>query len=176
MAEPYVGEIRMFGGNFEPRQWAMCNGQLLSISDYDVLFSLIGTIYGGDGVTSFALPDMRGRVPIHQGSSAGLTSRAMGQSFGHEYVTLTSDHVPTHTHVMMANSTEADQLTLTNHVLAGTPADDAFYDVPEDPTKIVSLKPECVHQAGGGSPHYNFMPYQCVNFIIALDGIYPSRN
>jgi microcystin-dependent protein len=176
MSEPFVGEIRMFAGNFAPRGWAFCDGQLLAVSQNDALFSLLGTIYGGDGRTTFGLPDLRGRVPMHQGHGPGLSSRKLGAKFGDEKVTLTVNQMPSHNHTAQANSTEADKLTLSGNVLAQTPVADTFYATTPDPSLNVTMKSGTIVNNGGSRYHTNLMPTLCIHFIIALFGIYPSRH
>ncbi len=164
--DQYIGEIRMFGGNFAPLGWAFCNGQLLAISEYDVLFSLIGTTYGGDGVTTFALPDLRGRIPIHHD-----TGHPIGEAAGSETVTLTTTQLPSHTHLVSGTTADVE-----DNVPAGmfaTSADTAFY-APENPAKAVAMSPAVVSSTGGSLPHDNMQPFLCVSFIISLEGIYPS--
>ena len=175
MSEPYIGEIRMFAGNFAPRSWALCDGQLLSVSQNDALFSLLGTIYGGDGRTTFALPDMRGRIPIHQGHGAGLTDRRIGSRFGSEQETLSVSELPSHSHAFQASPTGADtgypqQVTVADTGTVSTYNADTGAAGGED------FDSSAVTDAGGDRAHNNIMPYQCVNFIIALFGIYPSRS
>lgn len=164
MSNPYVGEIRMFAGNFAPAGWMFCEGQLLSIAQYDTLFNLIGTTYGGDGVTTFALPDLRGRVPIHQGSGF-----VMGQNGGVENVTLTRNELPTHTHVLQATSTAAQVPNIANAVPATGTISELFWGDPPDSLAAS----QAISTTGGGSPHSNLQPYLCVSFIISLFGIYP---
>jgi microcystin-dependent protein len=173
MADPFLGEIRMFAGNFAPKGWALCDGQLLPIKENDALFSLLGTTYGGDGRVTFGLPDLRGRLTNHVGRGPGLTNRDMGQRTGSERVTLTANQVPTHDHPFMASSQEATDTGLNGKVLAKTPSSDLFYTPTE--TKAISLMPDSVQSVGDNQPHNNIMPYLCINFIIALVGTYPSR-
>lgn len=165
MAQPYVGEIRMFAGNFAPAGWMFCEGQLIPISEYATLFNLIGTTYGGGGQSTFALPDLRGRIPIHQGSGFILA-----ETGGVEEVTLTVNQIPAHSHPMLAS---ADQTTVPNvsgNVL-GAPltATPLFAATPN-----FALSPQAVTSVGGSQPHTNFQPYLCVDFIISLFGIFPS--
>ncbi|KZL12670.1 Phage Tail Collar Domain protein [Pseudovibrio axinellae] len=170
MSEPFVGEIRMFAGSFAPRSWAFCDGQLMAISQNDALFSLLGTIYGGDGRTTFALPDLRGRIPIHQGSGPGLSSRSLGARGGSEKVTLTVNQIPSHTHTFTASDNLASDAAPGGKVLARQ-ADD-FYN-PD--TATASMGANSISSTGNSGSHDNLMPYLCINFIIALFGIYPSR-
>ena len=166
MAEPYVGEIRMFGGNFAPAGWQFCEGQLLPISENETLFQLIGTTYGGDGETTFSLPDLRGRLPIHQGNSVILA-----ESGGVEEVVLTTNQMPSHTHPMKAIADQAANQTSPGGNLTAQ----SFNVVPyinDAPTG--SFNPNAVGPVGGDLPHTNLQPYLCVNFIISLFGIFPS--
>lgn len=165
--DSYVGEIRMFGGTFAPVGWALCNGQLLSIAENEVLYTLIGTTYGGDGQVTFALPDLRGRVPVHQGGSS-----VMGQFGGVEAVTLTSQTTPAHTHQLMAAQNAASD-SPANAVLAPNPNGSILQFGGDDP---VPYPPALVASAGSGQPHENRQPFLCLNFIISLSGIFPSRN
>lgn len=175
MSEPFVGEIRMFAGNFAPRGWAFCDGQLLAVSQNDALFSLLGTIYGGDGRTTFGLPDLRGRIPIHAGQGPGLSSRRLGSKTGAEHETLTVNQMPSHSHTMQASNNPADSRTLSGKVLAkGINTNDTFYvNSGESTTPLVT---GMVSNSGGSRSHNNLMPTLCIHFIVALVGIYPSRN
>ena len=171
MSEPFVGEIRMFAGNFAPRGWALCDGQLLAVSQNDALFSLLGTIYGGDGRTTFGLPDMRGRIPVHAGSGPGLSPRRLGEKRGVETVTLTVNQLPSHTHTMQASSNLGDAPGPAGRVLAKSTSMDAYINDP--PT--TGLGAGAISSIGESGAHTNLQPYSCVNYIIALFGIYPSR-
>ena len=174
MGDQFIGEIRMFVGNFAPRDWAFCNGQLMPISQNQALFSLIGTTYGGDGRTTFALPDLRGRFPMHFGNGPGLTPRSLGQKDGQESVTLMQQEMPAHTHTANASSAYADQASPTGNVWAAEPAGaTALYhnDAPD-----TSMNPQAIGMAGGNQSHDNMSPFLCVNFIIALQGLYPPRS
>lgn len=177
MPQPFVGEIRLFGGSFAPLGWALCQGQTLSISQYDVLFSLIGTIYGGDGVNTFALPDLRGRLPLGQGTGPGLTPRAIGQTFGVESVTLSTVQMPAHTHTVLATNGTATEVTPGPGLLLGTiPSPANFYDAgTANPPGKNPFAPGTIGAAGGTQPHDNVMPTASVNYIIAMEGIYPSQ-
>lgn len=170
MAQPYVGEIRMFGGNFAPTGWAFCDGQLLPILGNETLFALIGTSYGGDGQSTFALPDLRGRIPIHQGQGAGLSSRVISETGGAESVTLTSAQMPAHVHKIGSGAT-ATLADPSGNVVADTGATAIYGTAPA----TVSMAPEASVSAGGNQPHNNLMPYQCVSFIISMFGIFPSQ-
>ena len=165
MAQPYVGEIRMFAGNFAPAGWMFCEGQLIPISEYETLFNLIGTTYGGDGQSTFALPDLRGRIPVHQGS--GFT---LAETGGVEEVTLTVSQIPAHSHAFLASADQANTLNPGGNVIA-TPltATPFFAQSPTTP-----LNPNSISAVGGSQPHTNFQPYLCVDFIISMFGIFPS--
>ena len=174
MSEPFVGEIRMFAGNFAPRGWALADGQLLAISGNDALFSLYGTIYGGDGRTTFALPDLRGRIPIHAGTGPGLSPRALGSKSGAEKASVSNAQLPSHTHAWAATATAA---TSSNPSGAGL-ANPANTDVLQDDTtgNLVAMAGNMITNTGGSQQHDNVQPFLCINFIVALVGIYPSRN
>lgn len=173
--EPFIGEIRWFAGNFAPRGWAFCDGQLLAISENDALFSLIGTIYGGDGQTTFALPDMRGRIPVHEGSGPGLSTRMLGQKAGAETHTLTANQIPGHTHTAYGDTLEGDSTGPEGKTWAKTGRGDADYAVYDDAAKA-AMHPGIIGSGGGGQPHSIMMPFQGIHCIIALNGIYPSQN
>lgn len=166
MAQPYIGEIRMFGGNFAPVGWMFCEGQLLPISENDALFNLIGTTYGGDGQTTFALPDLRGRLPVHQGSGS-----VIGESGGVEQVTLTPGQIPIHTHPLLASTGPGNVNTPGGNVTGESAAVKIYYaDQPS-----VAMGPQAISSTGGSQPHSNFQPYLCISFIISLFGIFPSQ-
>jgi microcystin-dependent protein len=165
MAQPYVGEFRIFAGNFAPAGWMFCEGQLLPISENETLFQLIGTTYGGDGESTFALPDLRGRLPLHQGNGFILA-----ETGGAEEITLTVNQIAAHSHPLLASTNIANQTAPTNNVLAQSSSADLYI---ED-TSNVSLAPVAITAVGGSQPHTNFQPYLCVNFIISLFGIFPS--
>ncbi|PKN94768.1 MAG: phage tail protein [Chloroflexi bacterium HGW-Chloroflexi-6] len=165
MAQPYVGEIRMFAGNFAPAGWMFCEGQLLPISENETLFQLIGTTYGGDGESTFALPDLRGRIPLHQGNGFILA-----ETGGAEEITLTVNQIPAHSHPFLASATISNQSAPTNNVVAQSSSADLYI---ED-TPNVSLVATAISSVGGSQPHTNFQPYLCVDFIISLFGIFPS--
>ncbi|PCK02252.1 MAG: phage tail protein [Alteromonadaceae bacterium] len=173
MSEPFVAEIRMFAGNFAPRGWAFCDGQLLAVSQNDALFSLLGTIYGGDGRTTFGLPDMRGRVSIHQGSGPSLSPRRLGAKAGSEKVTLTTNQLASHSHDFNASTSAADSELPVGRVLADTTASGITYLLNATPNQ--SLNSVSIGATGGAQPHTNLQPTLCINYIIALFGIYPSR-
>lgn len=167
MAQPYVGEIRMFAGNFAPAGWMFCEGQLLPISENTTLFQLIGTTFGGDGETTFALPDLRGRIPIHQGNGFILA-----ETGGAEEITLTVQQIPAHAHPLLATLNAASATAATNQVLATTPLATITAYGTDNP--LTNLHPTSVSSVGGSQPHTNFQPYLCVNLIISLNGIFPS--
>lgn len=172
MSEPFVGEIRMFAGNFAPRGWAFCDGQLLAVSQNDALFSLIGTIYGGDGQTTFGLPDMRGRIPIHAGTGPGLSPRQLGSKGGAESVTLTVNQMPGHSHEQRASTDLAKDAGAQGKVPART--NPASLDIYDGIGPFTRLSSESMTSTGGSRSHTNLQPFTCIHFIIALFGIYPS--
>ena len=165
MAQPYVGEIRMFAGNFAPAGWMFCEGQLLPISENETLFQLIGTTYGGDGESTFALPDLRGRVPIHQGNGFILA-----ETGGAEEITLTVNQIPAHSHPLLASGDQGNQVNTTNNLTSNSQGAIAYI---ED-VATVNMNPLAINSVGGSQPHTNFQPYLCVDFIISLFGIFPS--
>lgn len=166
MAQPYVGEIRMFAGNFAPAGWMMCEGQLLPISEYETLFVLIGTTYGGDGQETFALPDLRGRVPMHRGNGVQLAEQA-----GVEQVTLNVNQIPGHTHPALGTESIANDGNPGSHILAQTSTFDGYQSAGAN----AAMAPQSISSIGGSQPHTNFQPYLCVNFIISLFGIFPHQ-
>jgi microcystin-dependent protein len=165
---PFVGQILMVGFNFAPIGWALCNGQLLPIAQNTALFSLLGTYYGGDGIRNFALPNLQGRVPIHQGSVAGGSNYVIGASGGVEHVTLQVNNLPAHTHPANCSSKQSSSASPVNHFWAEAHSYGAASDSQMAPTAVGST--------GGGQPITVVQPYLCVNFIIALEGVYPSRS
>jgi microcystin-dependent protein len=167
MSNPYVGEIRIFAGNFAPSGWMFCEGQLLPISEYETLFQLIGTTYGGDGQETYALPDLRGRVPVHQGS--GLTQ---GESGGAEQVALTAQQIPAHTHPLFGSAANASATSPSGGV-PGTMPEVATSAYGSD-APLTTLAPQSISPMGGSQPHDNMQPFLCVDFIISLYGIFPS--
>lgn len=166
MSQPYVGEIRLFGGNFAPNGWAFCNGQLMAIAENTTLFQLIGTTYGGDGQTTFALPDLRGRIPVHQSGSFSI-----GQTSGAESVTLTTAQLPAHTHTLVATSADGTSADPAHNVWAESDARTYSTAAPDSVMHASALG-----SAGGGQAHDNMMPFLAVNFIISLFGVFPSQN
>jgi microcystin-dependent protein len=174
VGQPYVGEIRIFAGNFAPAGWMSCDGQTLPISEYDTLFTLIGTTYGGDGESNFNLPNLQSRVPIHWGTAPSGATYQIGEQGGTENVTLTSQQMPVHTHPMLGSATGAN---------ANKPAGNAFATIPLSAgqfaygtvTPILPIDPSSVTPAGGSQPHDNMQPYGVLQYIISLYGIYPSQ-
>ena len=165
MAQPYVGEIRMFAGNFAPAGWAFCEGQLLPISENEAFFQLIGTTYGGNGQDTFGLPDLRGRIPIHQGNGFILA-----ETGGAEEITLTVNQIASHTHPMLATQALGSSLDPTNNVTAQSTSITLYRGQPPN----TPLAPQAIGPIGGTQPHTNFQPYLCVNFIISLFGLFPN--
>ena len=164
MAQPYVGEIRMFAGNFAPAGWMFCEGQLLPISEYETLFNLIGTTYGGDGQSTFALPDLRGRLPLHQGNGFILA-----ETGGAETITLSTQQIPAHSHAFVALNGAGNSTTPQSTLLAQPVA--SIYN---NGTNLIAMNAQSIMPTGGSQPHNNFQPYLCVDFIISLFGIFPS--
>ena len=167
MAQPYVGEIRLFAGNFAPAGWMLCDGQLLPISENETLFNLIGTTYGGDGQSTFGLPDLRGRVPIHFGNGF-----VQAQTGGAESVTITQNQIPAHMHAFLASADPASSPNPSTHVLAETVSTTPYFAGPP----AVALAAQSVLPVGGNQPHDNLQPFQCIHYIISLFGIFPSPN
>jgi microcystin-dependent protein len=166
MAQPYVGEIRMFGGNFAPLGWMFCEGQLLPISENETLFQLIGTTYGGDGQSTFALPDLRGRIPIHQGNGFILA-----ETGGAEEITLTANQIPVHSHALVASNNVGDQPNPANAVTGQAPQIKLYIeDVPNANAAATAIGSE-----GGSQPHTNLQPFLCINFVISLFGLFPTQ-
>jgi microcystin-dependent protein len=165
MAQPYVGEIRMFAGNFPPAGWMFCEGQTLPISENETLFQLIGTTYGGDGESTFSLPDLRGRIPIHQGN--GFILAEIG---GSEEITLTVNQIPQHNHTLIGSSVNGTQANPANNFLSSSTVIQAYIEE----TPAAGMAPNSIGPFGGSQPHTNFQPYLCVDFIISLFGIFPS--
>jgi microcystin-dependent protein len=166
MSSPYIGEIRMFGGNFAPEGWMLCSGQSMSIAEYDALFQVVGTAYGGDGSSTFLLPDLQCRVPIHQGNGF-----VIGTNGGTETVTLTALTLPAHTHVLNATTSPANDVNAANNLLAQA---STFDDYQSTLPPTAPMAPQAVGTSGGNQPHDNLQPFLCVNFIISLYGVYPS--
>lgn len=173
MSEPFLAEVRIMGFNFAPRGWAFCDGQILPINQNQSLYSLLGTTYGGDGRTSFALPDLRGRAPMHTGSSNGGADHREGQKSGEETHTLAANEMPNHDHVLRASSADANIVQVSGNILARTAAADTYRD---SSTARTPVGTGTVANVGGGQAHDNMMPWIAVNFCIALQGLFPSRN
>jgi microcystin-dependent protein len=168
MAQPYVGEIRMFAGNFAPAGWMFCEGQLLPISENETLFNLIGTTYGGDGQSTFGLPDLRGRLPMHQGNGFILA-----ETGGAEQITLTTAQIPAHSHAFVASTNIADQISPSNSLLGQLTGGGLLYFAVAGASPLAA---QSMLSAGGSQPHNNFQPYLCVDFIISLFGIFPTQS
>jgi microcystin-dependent protein len=166
MAQPYVGEIRIFAGNFAPAGWMFCEGQLLAISENETLFNIIGTTYGGDGQSTFALPDLRGRIPLHFGN--GFT---LAETGGVETVTLTVSQIPSHSHPFIATTNGSDSNAVSNNLLSQPPVILEYFAA----APSVSMSASSIGATGGSQPHNNFQPYLCLDFIISLFGIIPSQ-
>ncbi|XPV69668.1 MAG: phage tail protein [Halarcobacter sp.] len=174
MADAYIGEIRLFAGNYAPRDWALCNGSLVAVVYNESLFSLLGTAYGGDGVNNFALPDFRGRVPMHFGTGVGLTPRTIGRKFGYEIVTLSIDEMPQHNHNLMAQPVDAHLNDPQDAFIAKSSSD--FYDDNAEKNPPVTLSDDALMNSGHNEAHSNIQPCLGLSFIICLSGEYPSRN
>ena len=180
MAQPYVGEIRMFAGNFNPNGWMFCEGQLLPISEFETLFQLIGTTYGGDGESTFALPDLRGRIPLHFGTGPDGITYQQAEAAGSEEVTLTTQQIPVHNHAMFCFSDATGAPSTNPQAAVAAPADITQYN---DLSTAPSTAPNAQlgtpgftsSLVGGSQPHTNFAPYLCINYIISLFGIFPSQ-
>ncbi len=173
MDSPFLGMIAMFGFNFAPRGWAFCNGQILPIAQNTALFSLLGTTYGGNGQTTFALPDLRGRVPIGQFQGPGLSDYTLGQVAGSETVTLLSTQIPAHTHTLNGITQAGTSAVPTGNLPANTGALDKEYGIPGT---LTPMNAQAIGSTGGNQPHSNMQPYLAINYCIALQGIFPSRN
>jgi len=172
MAQPYVGEIRIFAGNFAPAGWMFCEGQLLDISENEVLFQLIGTTYGGDGQSTFGLPDLRGRLPVHPGNGVGALNLQLAETAGTESVTLTANHIPAHTHAVRASTDAASPaFGAANGVLGKTAGTNMYALMPTNQGNMMANRGQAT---GGSQPHNNMQPYLCVDYIISLFGIFPS--
>lgn len=177
MSTPYIGEIRMFafGTRGAPNNWQACDGSLLPISEYDALFALIGTTYGGDGQTTFAVPDLRGRLPIHQGQGPGLSNYVIGQRAGTETVTVLPTQMPAHTHTLVATTGASGSLTPGNTQLPGAVSGDTFYVNDTTGATVLAMSAQSTSLAGGSQPHENCMPTLTVQYCIATFGIFPSQ-
>ena len=177
MAQPYIAEIKMFGGNFAPVNYALCNGQIIAISQNTTLFSLLGTTYGGNGQTTFALPNMQGRAPVHQGNGVGIDPVSLGEMAGETSVTLNTSNLPQHSHpisgALIANSNPGE--TPASNTLFTNSAPNKLYAAALG-TGGLNLAPQTITMAGGSQPHNNVQPYLAITFIIALQGVFPARN
>lgn len=169
--EAYLGEIRMFAGNYAPVGWALCDGSTLPISEYEPLYSLLGTTYGGDGQTTFAVPDLRGRIPIGQGAGPGLTSRPLASLGGTETVSLTASNLPMHNHVVLANKEPGTVATVQSEIWAANSINQFFQGA-----ATAQMAASTITAAGGNQPHANMMPFQVISFIICTNGLYPQQN
>jgi microcystin-dependent protein len=180
MSEPYLGQILAVGFNFAPVNWAPCDGRLLSIAEYEALYTLIGTTYGGDGQATFALPDLRGRVPVDVGQGRGLSTYVLGQAGGLEQITLTPATLPQHTHPLFANSAAGTSAMPLSSLVLATEGGSGAGQIPvynsNPPADLQSLAPSSILPAGQSVPHENRQPYLAINYIIALAGVYPSPN
>lgn len=178
MSSPFVAEIRIFGFNFAPTGWAQCNGQLLPISQNTALFSLLGTFYGGDGKSTFALPDLQGSAPVHQGQGQGLSERFIGEQAGSQSVTLIQSEMPLHTHTANCNNVEGSGTSLTpsGQIWAGAGARRAAVNLYTAPAAATLMNPLALSVTGGSLPHNNMPPYLTLNFCIAMQGVFPPRS
>lgn len=182
MSNAFLGQITMFAGNFAPKDWAFCNGQTLSIQQNTALFSLLGTAYGGNGVNTFQLPDLQSRLPVNQGQGAGLSPYVLGQPGGTDTVTIDQTMMPVHLHTFNATKQSATDAAIASTSVPASPnvSNASLYASPAQPPgpplNFVSLHPSTVGSAGGNQPHSNLMPSLCISFVIALVGVFPSRN
>lgn len=174
MSDPFIAEIRIFPLRFAPKGWAWCDGQIVPIAQFTALFSLLGATYGGNGTSTFALPDLQGRAPMHVGQGPGLTARSLGESGGVASVTLTANEIPAHTHELRASSASARQGSLTSGIALASSVGGALYQS-NTGSGLASLSPDALASAGGGEPHNNMQPYLACYFCIALQGVYPQR-
>lgn len=174
--EPFIGEIKLFAGNFAPVGWEFCNGQFVSIAGNSALFSLLGTTYGGDGFSTFALPDFRGRIPLHQGTGGGLSPRVIGSQGGSESVTLNVNQIPAHSHVLLGTTATANAATASGNSLANSVSGSSYHSGVGRGSTPVAMNTAALGNSGGNQAHDNVAPSLCVNFIIALEGIFPSRS
>jgi microcystin-dependent protein len=174
MADPFVAEIRIFGFNFAPRGWAFCNGQILPLSQNTALFSLLGTVYGGDGKSTFALPNIQGQAVMHPGQGQGLSLRDQGEMGGAESITLITSEIPFHTHTLRGTVEDATQGSLTADVILAQTVNGNLYQT-NSSANLATMAPQALAPAGGSLPHNNMMPYLVMNFCIALQGVFPPR-
>lgn len=176
MSDSFMGEIKMMATTFAPRQWAMCNGTMMAVNQNQPLFALIGAQYGGDARSSFALPDMRSRIPIHFGQGPGLQNYPLGAKTGVEVVTLQKSQIPAHTHSLQASNNSANTPAAIGNVLAKSPETETAYTSNAGTSPVQELSAMAVESAGDTKPHYNMMPYLAIHFVICLQGLFPSRN
>ncbi|ALQ07625.1 phage tail protein [Pseudoalteromonas sp. Bsw20308] len=176
MSESFIGEIKMMATTFAPRKWAMCNGTIMAVNQNQPLFALIGAQYGGDGRSSFALPDMRGRIPVHFGQGPGLQNYPLTAKVGVEDVTLQTSQIPSHTHSLQASKNSANASTAISNVLAKSPQSELAYLNGAVTGEVQKMSESAVRTAGGNASHNNMMPYLAIHFVICLQGIFPSRN
>ena len=176
MSEPFIAEVRIFAGNFAPRGWAFCDGQLLPVSQNTALFSLLGTVFGGDGRTTVGLPDMQGRAPMHTGRGPGLTSRRLGQKIGAETATLSVNQIPRHTHTLRSSNEDAEEEGEKNPANGATARMQSNQAIYGPASSLQAMASESIASRGGGDAHNNMQPYLALNYIIALVGLYPSRS
>ena len=176
MTEPFLGEIRIFAGNFAPEGWAFCNGQILSISQNSALYSIIGITYGGDGRSTFALPNLQGRIPVNFGQGAGLSNRSLGLSYGSETVTLAANQMPSHGHSATIKGANAGTTNQPQDNLFGKVPRTNMYSTPDAALSNMAEGSISLQNAGGSLPHNNMQPYLTLNFIIAIIGLYPIRS
>jgi microcystin-dependent protein len=174
MADPFVAEIRIFPFNFAPKGWAWCDGQLLPLSQNTALFSLLGTVYGGNGKSNFALPDLQGRAPMHPGQGPGLSLHDLGESGGSETVTLLESEIPVHSHTLMATNEDGTQGTLVSGITVASSVGGQLYQSNTN-ANLAAMSPNSLTPAGGDQPHNNMMPYLTCYFNIALQGVFPPR-
>lgn len=172
MAEPYVGEVRMFAGSFAPQGWMFCNGQSLAIAENETLFQLLGTTYGGDGEETFNLPNLQSRVPLHMGTGPDGTTYPLAQMAGTEKETLTVQQIPIHSHQLVASAANGSQTNPGGSVPAASPG--SVFPYIEDPPGV-SMSPQAIAPVGGSQPHENVQPFMCINYIISMFGIFPSQ-
>lgn len=175
MADPFLAEIRIFPFNFAPTGWAWCDGQLMPISQNTALFSLLGTTYGGDGKSNFALPDLQGRAPMHPGQGPGLSLHDLGETGGSETVTLLESEIPAHSHALQGTAGIANQNSPATNLLGRPFGGGSLYTPPPAPASIVAMSPQALAPAGGDQPHNNLQPYLTFYFCIALQGVFPAR-
>lgn len=173
MGEPFIGEIRMFAGNFAPAGWAFCNGALMPISENDALFTLIGTTYGGDGQETFGVPDLQGRIPVHAGTQGGITYQ-IGEEGGVEEVTLTVNQIPGHSHVPVASTSPGTVSSPNGAIFSACGTGEQIFSTPPNPP-AGTMNPAGISPTGGSQPHENLAPYLCINFILSLFGVFPHQ-